>query len=212
MKRLRPKLNYANVVATLALVVAVGGTSAFAASQLGKNSVGPKQLKKNSVTTAKVKKEAITAAKVKKGSLTGAQINASTLGTVPTAGNANTAGTASIANSLAAPEAWHEVDQPGQPQFMNDWSNFGSDTATAAFYKDAQGVVHLKGTLTGSNDATAVFFLPTGFRPSQIWEYPSLGVSASASIGVFPNGEVRAVCNVSGCNPTINGITFRAES
>ena len=64
MKRLRPKLTYANVVATLALFIAVGGASAFAASQLGKNTVGPKQLKKNAVTTAKVKKEAITGARL----------------------------------------------------------------------------------------------------------------------------------------------------
>ena len=41
MNRHRPKLTYANVVATLALFVAVGGASAFAASQLGKNTVGP---------------------------------------------------------------------------------------------------------------------------------------------------------------------------
>lgn len=85
MSRIRPRLSYANVIATLALVVAVGGTTAYAANQLGKNTVGPKQLKKNAVTTAKVKDGAITAAKVKSGDLTGAQINASTLGTVPTA-------------------------------------------------------------------------------------------------------------------------------
>ena len=58
---MRPRLTYANVVATLALLIAIGGASAFAASQLGKNTVGTKQLKKNSVTTAKIKKQAITA-------------------------------------------------------------------------------------------------------------------------------------------------------
>jgi hypothetical protein len=93
---MRPKLTYANVVATLALFIAIGGASAFAASQLGKNSVGPKQLKKNAVTTAKVKKEAITAAKIKKGTLTGTQINASTLGTVPSAVRAQNLGGISV--------------------------------------------------------------------------------------------------------------------
>ena len=52
---MRPKVTYANVVATLALFIAIGGASAFAASQLGKNSVGTNQLKKNAVTGAKVK-------------------------------------------------------------------------------------------------------------------------------------------------------------
>ncbi len=94
---MRPKLTYANVVATLALFIAIGGAGAFAATQLAKNSVGSKQLKKNVVTTAKIKKEAVTAAKVKKGTLTGTQIDASTLGTVPSAGHAASAENASTA-------------------------------------------------------------------------------------------------------------------
>jgi hypothetical protein len=112
---MRPKLTYANVVATLALFVAVGGASAFAASHLGKNSVGSKQIKKNAVTTAKIKKEAITAAKIKKGTLTGTQINASTLGTVPTATtatNATNATTATTAES-ASPTVFAHVEEGG---------------------------------------------------------------------------------------------------
>jgi hypothetical protein len=38
------------VTATFALIIAVGGASAFAATQLAKNSVGTKQLKNNAVT------------------------------------------------------------------------------------------------------------------------------------------------------------------
>src|SRR5918992_4774246 len=48
------RLTYANVVATIALFVALGGSS-YAALQLPKDSVGPTQLKKNSVTSPKVK-------------------------------------------------------------------------------------------------------------------------------------------------------------
>ena len=100
---LRSKVSYGNVVATLALFLALGG-GAMAASHLGKNSVGAKQLKSNAVTTAKIKKEAVTKKKIKKGavdaskvadhSLTGTQINLSALGTVPSANTANTANTA----------------------------------------------------------------------------------------------------------------------
>ncbi len=74
MRQVRDKLTYANVVATLALFIAIGGASAFAATQLGKNSVGTKQLKKNSVTTAKLKSNSVNGAKVADGSLTGADI------------------------------------------------------------------------------------------------------------------------------------------
>lgn len=103
MNRLKPHITYANVVASLALVLALTGGTAFAASQLAKNSVGSPQLKKNAVTTAKIKKEAVATAKIKQeaingslvkdGSLTGSDINLGSLGTVPNAATANTANT-----------------------------------------------------------------------------------------------------------------------
>jgi hypothetical protein len=54
MNRLCSKFTYANVVATLALFVAVAGGTAFAATHLPKNSVGSKQIKKAAVTPAKL--------------------------------------------------------------------------------------------------------------------------------------------------------------
>jgi hypothetical protein len=65
MNRLPIKLTYANVVATLALFVALAGGTAFAATQLPKNSVGSKQIKKEAVTPAKLSTAA-------KSTLTGA--------------------------------------------------------------------------------------------------------------------------------------------
>jgi hypothetical protein len=98
LKQITKRLTYANVMSSIAVFLVLGGATAFAAGQLGKNSVGSKQLKKNAVTTAKIKKNAVTSAKIKKnavtgakvkdGSLTGADINASTLGTVPNAASA----------------------------------------------------------------------------------------------------------------------------
>jgi hypothetical protein len=109
MKRLSSKLTYANVISTLCLFLLLGGGTALAASQLGKNSVGSKQLKKNAVTTAKIKANAVTGAKIKNGSvtgakvaagsLTGANINLSTLGTVPSANTAKTAESATTAGT-----------------------------------------------------------------------------------------------------------------
>ena len=164
MGRVRDKLTYANVVATLALLIAVGGASAFAASQLGKNSVGSKQLKKNAVITAKIKKEAVTGAKVRKGTLTGTQINSSTLGTVP---NAKAAQTAQAANSLSTPEPWHVVGAPGEPDFTATWKDeSGSTFERVAYFKDHEGVVHLTGVAVGGpTPENRVFQLPPGFRP-----------------------------------------------
>jgi hypothetical protein len=89
MNRLRPRLTYANVVATLALFLVLTGGAAYAATRLAKNSVGSRQLKKNSVTGAKIKD----------GTITGAKIKLGTLGTVPSAEHATTAGTATSAAS-----------------------------------------------------------------------------------------------------------------
>jgi hypothetical protein len=92
MKSVRKRLTYANVMSSIAVFLVVAGGSALAANQLGKNTVGTKQLKSNAVTTAKIKN----------GAVTGSKIQASTLGTVPsatTAGTATNATNASHANS-----------------------------------------------------------------------------------------------------------------
>ena len=48
------RLTYANIVSTLALLLALGGVS-YAATALPRNSVGPTQLRNNTVTSTKVK-------------------------------------------------------------------------------------------------------------------------------------------------------------
>ncbi len=54
MKRVFGNGRYANVTATMALVVALGGTS-YAAIKIPRSSVGNAQLKSNAVTSGKVK-------------------------------------------------------------------------------------------------------------------------------------------------------------
>ena len=102
MRKIRPQLTYANVVATLALFVALGGASAFAATQLAKNSVGSRQLKSKSVTTGKLALNAVNGSKVANASLTGADINLAQLGTVPSAASATSAGNANTVGGHAA--------------------------------------------------------------------------------------------------------------
>jgi hypothetical protein len=99
-RRVSSKLSYANVMATLAVFIGLGGIG-YAAVNLPANSVGTKQLKKGAVTSAKLQNGAVTAAKIKARSLTGAQIKLSQLGTVPAAKIANTATSASSPVTLA---------------------------------------------------------------------------------------------------------------
>jgi hypothetical protein len=63
-------------MSSLAVFLVLGGATAFAATELGKNTVGSKQLKNNAVITAKIKKEAVAAAKIKNGAVSGAKLAA----------------------------------------------------------------------------------------------------------------------------------------
>lgn len=217
---LRDKLTYANVTATLALFIALGGVS-YASLKLPKNSVGPDQLTKNAVTKLKVRKNsitgpkivrgAITALKVKRASLTGRQIKASTLGTVP---KAETASRASVADSLAPNEPWHLVGTQGEPLFQNLWHNFGG-YSTTAFYKDHEGIVHLRGALIEGNGTA--FQLPAGYRPAagEVLRFPMAcsGLNCPSGAGkVEILGSDGAVKLPVETQPSLDGIAFRAES
>jgi hypothetical protein len=223
MNRLRGKLTYANVMATLAVFLVLGG-GAYAATKLPKNSVGTNQIKKNAVVTSKIKNGAITAAKVKSGSLTGTQINASTLGTVPSAQSAQTAQTA---NSLSAPEGWHEVGASGQPAFENGWTNTAGvvHSEPVSFYKDHEGVVHLRGEAI-SGTTPIIFHLPPGFRPSSgelireavacgggtLCEKESSGVTIVGSSFAIPADEGAILAPIAATAVWLDGVTFRAGS
>jgi hypothetical protein len=64
------RLSYSNVVATIALFIALGGAT-YAAVHLPKNSVGSKQIKKKAVKTSDLAADAVTSPKVANGSLLG---------------------------------------------------------------------------------------------------------------------------------------------
>jgi Collagen triple helix repeat (20 copies) len=65
---IRARLTYANVVASLALFLALGGVS-YAAVTLPKNSVGSKQIRSNAVTSSKVKDGSLLGKDFKAGQL-----------------------------------------------------------------------------------------------------------------------------------------------
>jgi hypothetical protein len=101
IRKLHAKLTYANIVATAALFLALGG-GAYAAMRVPLSSVGTRQLKAGAVTKGKIAKEAVVAAKIAEHSLTGTQIDLSALGTVPAATDATDAGNANTVGGHAA--------------------------------------------------------------------------------------------------------------
>jgi hypothetical protein len=195
LRRFRPHLTYANVIATLCLFLLLGGgTFAIAASDA-------KMDKKiaNRVVTKRAPGLAVARA--------------------------------TKATNLAAPEPFHEVGASGEPGFQHSWGNSGGPNETAAFYKDREGVVHLKGGVTGGATDTTIFQLPAGYRPASGKELDfavfcncqaddpqgstvAIGTGlvsiAGPGLGSPPAGAV--TLDTTGGAANLDGITFRAGS
>lgn len=82
-----------NLVAYMALFVALGGTSAYAATEiLPKSSVGAKQIKSNAVSAKKLKANSVTTDKVADGTLLGQDFAPGVLPTAAPAGGTGSTG------------------------------------------------------------------------------------------------------------------------
>jgi hypothetical protein len=133
--KLRP--SPAMVVAVVALVASLGGTS-YAAATLAKNSVGSPQLKTGAVKTADLGSNAVTAAKVKNGSLLAADFKA---GQLPAgAGPAGPAGATGPAGPAGATGAVGPVGPIGPSNAFiaeNDTHNVGIAAASHTVLTEA---------------------------------------------------------------------------
>ena len=99
ISKLRPKLNYSNVIATVALFIALGG--AAIAAGLPRNSVGAHQLKRGAVTARALRRDAVTAAKLAPRSVTAAKLGLNAVGSGNLANGAVTS-TKLAANSVTS--------------------------------------------------------------------------------------------------------------
>jgi hypothetical protein len=222
----------AMVVACIALAVALSGAS-YAAIVLPKNSVGTKQLRNNAVKSPKIAPNQVT----------GDDVNEASLGTVSSAVSAANAANADSldgldSSSFARPaEAWHEVTEFGTFQCSNaeltqnvPWANRGGAYSTAAYFKDADGLVHLKGTVVAQcppgwsyvapPPATAylILRLPQSYRPSQQMAYAVPAGTQRAQLFVDPGGGVNVYVYppeqpsaVSGTAASFDGVSFRTS-
>lgn len=157
--RLRP--SPAMVVAFVALLVALGGTS-YAAVKLAKNSVQTKHIKNN----------AVTGAKVKSNTLTGADINESSLQGVNTAHATSAAGIdkAIITTATAALAVAPQTECPGTPPGTCFIPVTQFNTATA--------------TCPAGHVATGGGARPDDYNLNTVVEsYPTGGTGWSATVG-----------------------------
>jgi hypothetical protein len=84
MPAVRRHLTYANVIATLALFLALGGGAVWAAGK-----IGTKNLKTNAVTAGKIKRNAVTSVKIRANAVTGEKLKAGAVSFAKFASGAN---------------------------------------------------------------------------------------------------------------------------
>jgi len=113
--------------------------------------------------------------------------------------------------TLAPPEAFHEVGAPGEPAFINTCQN--ADTLnfnSAGFYRDAFGIVHLKGIISNC-PAAPIFILPAGYRPAKQERIATTnGVGAFQEAAILPNGQVSKNTGPFPGQISLDGLTFKA--
>jgi hypothetical protein len=99
------RLTYANVIATLALFLALGGGAVWAASKQAAK-VGTGKLKPNAVTAGKIKANAVTQAKIRENAVTAAKLREGSVSFAKLAAGTNVVATAtSQATSVNGPSA-----------------------------------------------------------------------------------------------------------
>jgi len=192
--RFRPKLNYSNVIATIALFVALGG--AAVAAGLPKNSVGPNQLKRGAVTSGKLRKGAVTSGKLAPKSVVAGKLGPSAV-TPGNIGNGAVTSSKLAANSVIASTIKNGVVTTNK---LNNEAvtsaKLGKGSVTLA--KLADDVAPLLGTLKSGQTLRGVFDLGATadiagdlFRSSVSFQFPLLNPPA---VTVLQPGQTSANC------------------
>src|SRR4051812_21834270 len=146
--------------------------------------IGSRQIKNNSILSKDIRNRTIRGKDVRHETITGRQIR--------------------------DPEAYHAVGASGVPPFKNGAHNFGFGYATTAFFKDNEGIVHLKGTMRAVDNQVA-FTLPPGYRPAQILDIGVIAQGATGFIYISPNGDLKPRAGSSPANYGLDSVSFRAD-
>jgi hypothetical protein len=226
----RKHLTYANVVSTLCLFLAFGGV-AYAGTKLAKSSVGTEQLKGEAVTKGKLGPNSVNSKKVVDGSLTGSDINASTLGKVPNATNAEHATSASSADTAksattagTATDASHatNADTATNAETLDGHApgEFGAIVIASPEVEvalEAEAFYSVSGSVEATVLSKATSILPNRkLRATDFAVHFEAAAQASASIHVslVVNGAAQEVCTLtevpSTCTPSSTAIEVPA--
>ncbi|MCP4707331.1 MAG: hypothetical protein GY869_01790 [Planctomycetes bacterium] len=96
------------------------------------------------------------------------------------------------------------------PSLLNGWINYGSGYNPTQYFKDSNGIVHLRGVVKNGSIGTTIFNLPAGNRPEFTELQAAIATTSTiARIEILSNGDVKLVVgNAAGIS--LDGISFRA--
>ena len=172
--------SYAETVSTLALFVALGGTS-YAVSQLPRNSVGTAQIRDGAIGS----RDLSAAARV--SGPRGPRGSQGPVGAIGTQGPAGPGGPP----GPAVAETWRPLP------FSPGWQDYGLGYEVPGFRKDQLGRVQFRGLVTYAagipSAESRIATLPSGYRPPRrliFLAQSGLGGSGVARVDVLPDGAV----------------------
>jgi hypothetical protein len=214
---LRRHLTYANVTATLALFLALGG-AAYAATQLPKNSVGTKQLRNGAVTAAKIAKKTRKQLQGSRGPAgpQGPQGKAGKAGPKGAAGAKGAQGPTGKAGEDGTGPAIETVNKPASPVPFTSALQVVAEPLAAGSYATAAQVV-IKGgpgepstvtcVLTGGGEARATV--------SSLNDFATLSLAANRGLGGA--GSAAVTCSTEGgpaefTFASVNAIQVRSQT
>jgi hypothetical protein len=175
----RKRLSYANVMATIAVFLVLGGATAVAAG-LGKNAVKTKNIKNGAVTTAKLGANAVT----------GDKANESSFGIVPQAQSATTAASATKAtHAETATSATTAAKANSATTAETATSANSAKTAADAALLDGRTITQIRGAVTSASSAIDVNILEAGNTMI------SLNAQISAAGDMVGNASIRVTNN-----------------
>ncbi len=158
---LRTRLTYANVVATLALFIALGGTSVAAS---------------NLVSGSRIKKDSIPGDRVKTHALTSTQINVARLGTVPAAAHAAAADAAGHASTADSAGHAGTADSAGHASTADSAGHAGT-ADTTGHASDADTLGGLSAAAFTRTERFQVGSADPHSTPAQtLLDYPDMGL------------------------------------
>jgi hypothetical protein len=162
LARLRARLTYANVIATLALFVALGGTS-YAAASLKRNSVGSTQIRAGAVGASEIRGNAVHSSEIRDGTISLRDIGEATRnslrGTAGPPGPGGPVGPAGTADRAAV----NSAGALAAGTAVSVTHAAGSSDYTVVFSHDVSGCVYAA-TLAAVQNGAALEQPPAGGR------------------------------------------------